>query len=145
MIIRTLKEEDIKAVIILAEESEGLTAERPSIYWFLWKFFRNTCFVAEENGDIVGILLGFMDQVENKTGFIHELGVSKKFRSKGIASALIEKFERAIKQLGGNKICLTTLANNTNAVRFYENRNFNEKTEILKVGEKRIQFCKKIA
>ncbi|MFA4852102.1 MAG: GNAT family N-acetyltransferase [Candidatus Gracilibacteria bacterium] len=144
MEIRNLKEEDIELVIALTKNCEELVVERTSIYWLFSKFFSNTSFVAVENGDIIGLLLGLIDQTVNKTGFIHALGVSAKFRKKGIASALIEKFETAIQQLGGSKFCLTAVPENTNATQFYENRHFTEKTEIYKVGQKRIQFCKNI-
>ena len=142
MLIRTLTEEDIPQVIDVAGKCEHLIVERSSIFWIFWRFFRNTSFVAVENKTIVGILLGFMDQVDNTTGFIHLLGVLETHRNQGVATQLIVAFAKAVKERNGNKLSLTTYTTNERAMQFYEHRGFTERREIEKVGEKRIEFIK---
>lgn len=142
MQIRNLQESDLPGVIKFVKSCEELTVERTPIFWLFWRFFHNTCFVALEGNEIVGILLGFLDQVEGEAGFIHELGVSKSHRQKDIASKLIETFERVIKKMGGRKLLLTTSHTNQTAIQFYEKIGFKNNGTILKVNEERIEFVK---
>lgn len=144
MQIQTLSENDINETIEFSKQCEYLIAERSSIYWVLSQFFNNTCFIAKNDDTIIGILLGFLSQTDNKTGFIHSIGISKKHRRKGIASNLINEFEKAIKKLDGNVISLTTELDNANAIQFYETHGFSDRKEILKAGYKRILFSKNI-
>jgi len=139
MSLQPLTESDIPAVIELIDQCEELTMERKSIYWMFWKFFRKTCFLAKEGEKVVGIVLGFLDEVDGDVGFIHELGVLAEYRGQGIATELIDEFGKAVKSMGGRKVALTTLDNNQRAIAFYENRGFSRK-EITKVGQARVWY-----
>lgn len=144
MKIRNIKENDLEKIISLIKNCERLNLERSSIYRIFWKYFRNTCFIATEEDKIVGVLLGFKDQVNPKAGYIHELGVNKEYRKRGIASNLINKFEEKIKRDGGDMICLTTHHDSTDVIKFYKKRGFTYIKEFLKFGKKRLELKKKI-
>lgn len=144
MEIRNLQETDLPNVIEFVKNCDTLTLERSSIFWLFWRFFRSTSFVALEGERIIGILLGLFDQAEKKSGFIHELGVAVEYRKKGIASSLIDEFEKSVKILGGNKIFLTTFHTNQTAIKFYEKIGFKSHGIILKVDQERIEFSREI-
>ena len=145
MEIRNFQEDDVKAVIALFKGFENeVFVERSSIYWMFWKFFRNTCFIAVDDNKVIGVLLGLIDQTTGEYGFVHELGVAETHRGQGIATKLIDKFGKVVKEAGGHKVCLNTVKENENAIRFYENRGFDERKDFLKVGQERIWFCKKV-
>lgn len=136
-----LKQEHLQSIIKICDLSNELLAtERKSIYWLFLKFFKNTCFVAVENNNVVGFLLGFLSQTE-PIGYIHMLGVLPQFQKQGIATALIDKFGKTIKKHGAKKIYLTTLPEKKKAIEFYKNRHFTCK-KFLKLGQKRYEFLK---
>jgi len=144
MEIQNLKESQLRDIIKFVESCDEIISERPSIFWLFWKFFRNTCFVVKKDDKIVGILLGLMDQTEKKVGFIHEIGVSKAYRRQGIASKMIDSFEKNIKEMGGTELRLTTFHTNKNAIKFYEKIGFKNNGEIKKIDQERTEFIKKI-
>lgn len=54
--------------------------------------FRNTTYVAELNGDMVGFLVGFLSQSEENVGYIHFVGVHPGHRKVGAGRLLYQKF-----------------------------------------------------
>lgn len=57
--------------------------------------FNNTIFIAESGDGLVGFLVGFMSQSEEKVGYIHFAGVHPQFRELGLGRWLYEKFYAA--------------------------------------------------
>jgi ribosomal protein S18 acetylase RimI-like enzyme len=58
--------------------------------------FRDTSFVAEDDGRIVGFLCGFRSQTFDDEGYIHFVGVDPAFRGGGLGRALYERFFEAV-------------------------------------------------
>lgn len=145
MIIRKICEADIPALIYVCDTCEHLTTERSSIYWLFAKFFYNTSFVSEVEGQIVGILLGFLAPVEPKCGFVHILGVLPDFRGSGIARDLLNRFEEAASDQEAKSICLTAEVENESGKAFYKRVGFGRPTLIDKAGTLRLEFTRPIA
>ena len=57
-------------------------------YFLLCRFFRNTCAVAEYNGEIVGFASAFLLPGSANTLFLWQTAVADKMKRKGIAFAL---------------------------------------------------------
>ncbi|MBW4655553.1 MAG: GNAT family N-acetyltransferase [Kaiparowitsia implicata GSE-PSE-MK54-09C] len=86
--------------------------------------------VAENEGTILGFLICFVEHLdsgdlhivssEQRYGLISDLFVEAGDRTHGIGSALIRAAETHFKQLGLNKLRISTLASNTDACCFYE-------------------------
>ena len=54
--------------------------------------FNNTIYIAELGDKLVGFLIGYMPQTDEKAGYIHFAGVHPQFRKAGIGRRLYEKF-----------------------------------------------------
>jgi ribosomal protein S18 acetylase RimI-like enzyme len=54
--------------------------------------FRQTSFVAEDNGNLVGFLTGFISQTFPEEAYIHFAGVHPEFRRRSVGRALYERF-----------------------------------------------------
>jgi ribosomal protein S18 acetylase RimI-like enzyme len=58
--------------------------------------FRDTSFVAEQDGRIVGFLCGFRSQTFDDEAYIHFVGVDPEARGGGVARMLYERFFAAV-------------------------------------------------
>ncbi|MDR1254104.1 MAG: GNAT family N-acetyltransferase [Oscillospiraceae bacterium] len=67
--------------------------------------YRNFCFIAKENGGVVGVLTGYHYYAEVHVG---DLIVLEDHRGKGIGTKLMQEFESYFKDKNFNNISLTT-------------------------------------
>jgi ribosomal protein S18 acetylase RimI-like enzyme len=58
--------------------------------------FRDSSFVADDDGAIAGFLCGFRSQTHNDEAYIHFVGVDPERRGSGIARSLYERFFEAV-------------------------------------------------
>jgi ribosomal protein S18 acetylase RimI-like enzyme len=108
MIIRRFKKEDVEQLITLSKKSvEELTDWEPESKAFflkLTKEYKDMVWIAEDKGKIVGYLVGDKLKRTNLLGEKSEgielatVFVLREFRGKGIATKLIKKFEKVMKQ-----------------------------------------------
>ncbi|MFC6645845.1 GNAT family N-acetyltransferase [Granulicella cerasi] len=99
--------------------------ERESIYHLFCKFFSNTSFICENNdGVIVGFLLGFISQVDPAEAYIHLVAVDASAQRKGIASMLYQQFFQRVDWLGAERIRLIVNPENAASRTFHEQMGF---------------------
>ena len=82
----------------------------------------NTCFVAEKDGEIIGVILSGHD---GRRGLIYHMAVKVSEREQGIGSALLEHSIEALKSDGINKVYIMVFKNNETGHAFWEKRGFN--------------------
>lgn len=87
----------------------------------------NTCFVAEENKEIIGTILCGHD---GRRGFIYHTTIKKEKQRQGIASALVAKAMDALKQEGICKVALVVFKDNTNGNAFWERIGFTKREDL---------------
>lgn len=95
------------------------------------KFLRrnpDTCFVAEENSAIVGVILAGND---GRRGYIHHTAVNPEYRGRGIGSALVEYALKALKQCGISKVALVAFARNEIGNAFWERMGFTLREDLV--------------
>lgn len=80
-----------------------------------------TCFVAEENGELAGIILSGHD---GRRGFIHHMAVAEKYRRQGIASRLVESALDALRRENISKVALLVFKYNEAGNAFWERQGF---------------------
>ena len=88
----------------------------------------DTCFVAEENGDIVGVIIAGND---GRRGYIYHTAVLEERRGNGIATALVDLALAALKSRGINKAALVVFDRNTLGNSFWESVGFTERTDLV--------------
>lgn len=72
--------------------------------------------VAEENGKIVGTVMGAWD---GRRGWIYHLGVLPAFQRKGVASAMVEEVERRMTKKGVLKVNAIVYRTNHKSLAFF--------------------------
>ena len=81
----------------------------------------NTCFVAEKDGDIIGVILSGHD---GRRGLIYHMAVKLSEREQGIGNTLLEYAMEALNNEGISKVYLLVLKNNAEGNAFWEKRGF---------------------
>ncbi len=97
-------------------------------------------FIAEEEGTIVGLVVGKIYRTlkiagYERSGYISNVYVKKKSRRKGIGLKLVEKVVEWFKQKGATNITLELYKDNDAAVNLYQRLGFKEHTIIMKKGD----------
>ncbi len=87
----------------------------------------DTCFVAEEDGRIIGVLLAGND---GRRGYIYHTAVHPDCRNKGIGTKLVNTVMQALKDLGINKTALVVFKRNESGNAFWEKMGFTERHDI---------------
>jgi ribosomal protein S18 acetylase RimI-like enzyme len=96
VLIRHAEAADYASVVDVIDEWWGgrqMAAMLPKLFFV---HFRDTSFVAEEDGALAGFLCGFRSQTYDDEGYIHFVGVSPDHRSAGLGRTLYERFFAAI-------------------------------------------------
>lgn len=132
MNIRTMTFGDYDAVYALWLSCSGmglndLDDSRAGIERFLERN-PETCFVAEENEEITGVIIVGND---GRRGYIYHTAVAPKFRRKGIAKALVSAALSALKDLGINKTALVVFGRNENGNLFWESMGFTSREDLI--------------
>ena len=87
----------------------------------------DTCFVAENGGEIIGVILSGHD---GRRGFIYHTAVKISERNNGIGHALVESAMTALKNEGVTKVALVAFAKNEIGNTFWENLGFSSRTDL---------------
>ena len=87
-----------------------------------------TCFVAEEAGRIVGVIIAGHD---GRRGFIYHTAVRPECRKQGIATQLVEHAMDALEKEGIHKAALVVFERNALGNAFWERIGFEERTDLV--------------
>ncbi len=88
----------------------------------------DTCFVAQYNNEIVGVIIAGND---GRRGYIYHTAVKPEFRNQGIASALVNNTIIALKNNGINKVALVVFEKNQNGNTFWEKIGFTKREDLI--------------
>ena len=87
-----------------------------------------TCFVAEESGNIAGVIIAGND---GRRGYIYHTAVNPDYRRRGIGSELVDAALDALKKLDINKVALVVFAKNENGNAFWEKLGFTGRGDLV--------------
>lgn len=88
----------------------------------------DTCFVAEENDEVIGAILAGHD---GRRGFIYHTAVIPDYRKQGIASKLVECAMDALMLEGINKVALVVFDRNEAGNVFWEKLGFTSRNDLI--------------
>lgn len=88
----------------------------------------STCFVAEENDEIVGAIIAGHD---GRRGYIYHTAVSEKSRHQGIGTRLVENALSALKSEGIKKCALVVFDRNEGGNKFWETIGFSKRNDLV--------------
>ncbi|MCL2055713.1 MAG: GNAT family N-acetyltransferase [Oscillospiraceae bacterium] len=81
----------------------------------------NTCFVAEKDGGIIGVILSGHD---GRRGLIYHMAVNASEKGRGVGSALLEHALESLKNEGIAKVYIMVFKDNVQGNSFWEKRGF---------------------
>ena len=87
----------------------------------------DTCLVAEENGEIIGVVLGGQD---GRRGYIYHMSVAESHRRRGIGGQLVDKCLAAMKEAGIAKAALLVFKRNAAGNAFWESQGFELREDV---------------
>ena len=87
----------------------------------------NTCFVAEADGALAGVILCGHD---GRRGFIHHMAVGEAYRRCGIGRALVNAALDALKSEGIHKVALVAFKYNESGNVFWEKMGFTVRDDL---------------
>lgn len=130
--IRSMKLDDYKNVFNLWSNTAGmgLNPIDDSIEGIAKYLQRNphTCFVAEHNGEIVGVILGGHD---GRRGFIHHTAVKEEYRGRGIGTSLVNSALASLESEDIHKVALVVFEENESGNRFWEKAGFTIRDDLI--------------
>ncbi len=88
----------------------------------------NTCFVAELDNQIVGVIICGHD---GRRGYIYHTAVRLDYRKKGTGKALVSAALDALKKERINKVALVVFANNSLGNEFWEHIGFEMRNDLV--------------
>lgn len=95
------------------------------------KFLRRnpeTCLVAVENFQIVGVILVGND---GRRGYIYHTAVHPNYRKQGIARKLVDRALEELTMLGINKVALVVFERNESGNAFWESQGFTVRNDLV--------------
>jgi len=132
MKIRNMSINDYKAVYCLWMSIPGLGLNnlddsKDGVEKYL-KRNPTTCFVAEENNKIIGVIMSGHD---GRRGFIYHTAVHKNYRKHGIANKLVNHAIKALEVEGINKVALVVFEDNKLGNAFWEKIGFKDRLDLV--------------
>lgn len=88
----------------------------------------STCFVAEDAGEIVGVILAGHD---GRRGFIYHTAVAVSHRRRGIGRNLVDRAMAALEDAGIHKVALVAFDSNAAGNRFWESMGFSVREDLV--------------
>ena len=88
----------------------------------------NTCFVAEKDGVIIGVVLSGHD---GRRGYIHHTAVSQTKQRNGVGTALLNAAMSALEGEGINKVALVVFGKNEKGNAFWEKQGFIKRPDLI--------------
>ena len=88
----------------------------------------DTCFVAAEDGRIVGVIMAGHD---GRRGYIYHTAVDESMRGRGVGRALVNAALDALKACGITKAALVAFERNETGNAFWERMGFSERQDLV--------------
>ena len=122
--VRHAEPSDYPPIVRVLDEWWGrrpMVAMLPRLFFV---HFRPTSFVAEEDGELRGFLVGFRSQTRPEQAYVHFIGVDPRARGRGIGRRLYERFGEVARAMGCTEVLAVTSPTNAESVAFHAGLGF---------------------
>lgn len=124
MELRNIEPRDYYEIISVVNDWWGGRQMRDMLPKLFFTHFRETSFVVEEMGAIVGFLNGFFSQTFPHETYIHFVGVHPEYRKAGVARLMYEKFFEVARAKGRTVVRCVTAPVNKTSIAFHQRMGF---------------------
>jgi carbamoyl-phosphate synthase large subunit len=83
--------------------------------------------IAEYEGQLIGALIGYVNDLTSRTAYMSVFGVLESYRSHGVGNRILSAMKETCIENGMEYMCLYTHKTNESAIRFYKRNGFVEK------------------
>jgi ribosomal protein S18 acetylase RimI-like enzyme len=128
--IRHAEPSDHARVAAVIDDWWGGREVRDMLPRLFFTHFRDTSFVADEDGELAGFLCGFLSQTYPDQAYVHFVGVAPEHRKSGLASELYERFFTAAREGGRASVHCVTSPGNTGSIAFHRRIGFEVEAEV---------------
>lgn len=125
ILIRHAEPADYQHIISVVDVWWGGRSMTDMLPKLFFVHFRQTSFVAEHDGQIVGFVIGFVSQTFPDEAYIHFVGVHPEYRKAGSGKALYEKFFAVVLKLGCRTVRCITSPVNKGSISFHRHLGFS--------------------
>jgi len=152
MKIRSIKSSDYDAISPLINEWWGGRRMSDMLPKLFFVHFTNTSFAVEDDGKIIGFLIGFLSQTYSEEAYIHFVGVHPDYRKQNIGRQLYNKFFDVVKQHGRTIVRCVTSPVNKSSIAYHTKMGFDIEnspsdavyTNYDGINQDRVLFVKRI-
>ena len=137
--IRNAEPSDYDRVSPIVDDWWGGRQMRALLPRLFFEHFRETSFVAEEDGELVGFLNGFLSQTFPDEAYIHFVGVRPDRRGSGLARKLYERFFAVARAHERSLVRCVTAPVNEGSLAFHRALGFD-----VERGDEYLLFAKRI-
>jgi GNAT superfamily N-acetyltransferase len=124
MNVRHLEETDYDLLVSVANTWWGGRHVSHLLPKLFFVHFRSTSFVVEEDGTIIGFLIGFVSQTFPDQAYIHFVGIHPDHRNRGLGRLLYSQFFKTAGGLGCTTIRSITSPVNNSSIAFHTRMGF---------------------
>ena len=97
------------------------------VYKIILRYFGDYCFIAEENEQIIGFVMGIRSFQD--TYFLWDIGVTPTYRGQGIGGRLVREVERELGKMGFKRVELTIDPDNLPSQKLFEKMGYENISE----------------
>ena len=90
----------------------------------LFEHMGDTCIIVEEQGRLVGFLVGYLSQRRPGAGYVHYAGVHPDLRGGGLGHEMYRRFADLVRRRGGTHLYAETGTWNTRSIAFHRSIGF---------------------
>lgn len=90
----------------------------------LFEHLGDTCIITEDDGVLVGFLVGFLSQRQADTGYVHYAGVHPDYRGRGVGHELYRRFAAEVRRRGRTRLLAETGTWNVESIAFHRSVGF---------------------
>ncbi len=136
MHIRRITKSDYDAIVSVMDVWwGGPSALKPEPFFFYE--LGHHALVAEEDGSMMGFLLGFVTDRDPRMAYVHLVGIDPERRRRGVARALYEEFAQRAREQGATKLKAITTVGNEGSVDFHRALGFSTEQDANYAGNGR--------
>ncbi|MCB9593431.1 MAG: GNAT family N-acetyltransferase [Sandaracinaceae bacterium] len=143
MLIRGITKSDFDYIVsVLDRWWGGPSSERAHPVFFYE--LGSHALIAEDDGEVVGFLLGFITEEEPRVAYIHLVGIHPEHRRLGVGKELYTRFSERAQAAGAAALKAITTVGNEGSARFHEALGFavREEADYAGRGRSRVVFTK---
>jgi predicted GNAT superfamily acetyltransferase len=122
--IRNAEPSDHAPIIAVVDEWWGGRQMADGLPKLFFVHFRDTSFVAVEDGAIRGFVTGFRSQTIPNQAYIHYVGIDPETRGSGLGRLLYPRFFEAARALGCTEVHCVTSPVNKQSIAFHQAMGF---------------------